>query len=765
MSEDPLIGTLLGNFRIERLLGRGGMARVYYGHDVNLQRPVAIKMIDAQFRDDTGYAKRFISEARAIATWRHENVIQVFHAGSQKGLYYFVMEYIDGMDLSTLLSQYSAENELMPHDDVLKIGHAVANALDYAHERGVVHRDIKPANVMVSHDGRVVLTDFGLALDVQKGSMGQIFGTPHYIAPEQARRSSDAVAQSDLYSLGVLLFEMLTGMVPFDDDSATSVALKHLSDPPPRPGIINPRLNAATEEVLLKALEKNIGDRYPTGKDLMDALDKAITTTETVEPTTAPKHDLPPMPPGIKTQPRRTVSGVSVFEKVALDHEAKEAKPAAKPTPSSAGRRRSRSRRTTDHPTRQPVKQRDLPDFLEQLGLGALKQLPTWAIAVIASVATALVLLLAVLVITSLSGGGGDEDVLPTRIAMETATATDVDVVVVEETEDPTATDEPTTDVPPTTTTVPDTATPVPTDTDMPPTDTPVPPSATPVPSDTPVPPTATDEPTVESAVVESTDEVTAEGTEEVVVESPTATDVPPTATPVPDTDTPAPTDIPATDTRVPPTSMPLRPTITPRSPSDTPQPPSDTPVPPTATDEPPTEEPSDTPVPDTATPEATEEPVTDTPAPPTDTPTPETPEPTVVYPDGRLIQLFYDEHSFYLYNPNLGVVETGLFAFESLHQSGASLGYSFNGQVWADDSNIVGRSRCLFIETEDSDAGDRPRQCRGYNAEVSVELSDRQVFWTERSRAAMFRVLWDNAEVARCEIEAGFCEVFVPGS
>jgi serine/threonine protein kinase len=748
MSEDPLIGTLLGNFRIERVLGRGGMARVYYGHDVNLQRPVAIKMIDAQFRDDTDYAKRFISEARAIATWRHENVVQVYHAGSQKGLYYFVMEYIDGMDLSTILAQYSVENELMPHDDVLRIGHAVASALDYAHERGVVHRDIKPANVMVAHDGRVVLTDFGLALDVQKGSMGQIFGTPHYIAPEQARRSSDAVAQSDLYSLGVLLYEMLTGMVPFDDDSATSVALKHLSEPPPRPRIVNPRLNAATEEVLLKALEKSIGDRYPTGKALMDALDKAINTPATVEPAAAPKHELPPMPPGIKTQPRRTVSGMSVAEKVALDQKAKAEKGEPGPAPSPS-RRPSKPRRTPGKRPRKPAA-RELPKVLEKVGLGALNLLPTWAIAVLASVSTALLLLVAVLVITSLSGGGGGEEVLPTRVAVASPTELGTGAIAeeTEETEEPpTDTSEPATNTPePTATEEPATNTPEPTATEEPPT-------ATPVPTDTVAPDTDTPEPPTDVPLifVESTDEATAEATAEVPADTPTATPEPatdtpvPTATEAPSTDTP----VPATSTRAPRTHTPVPPASTGEAASATP---TNTPRRPTNTPRPPTD---------------TTEPVTNTPEPPTATPVPmtDTPEPTVMYPEGRLIQLFYDENSFYLYNPNLGVVQTELFAFESLHRSGASLGYSFTGQVWAEQSNLVGRSRCLAIETGDSQPWDRPRQCRGYNAEVTLDLSDRQVFWTARSGATRFRVLWDNEEIARCEIEAGFCEVFVPRS
>ncbi len=182
----------------------------------------------------------------------------------------------DGPDLAQLLAEYASAGELMPHGDVLRIGHAVARALDYAHAQGIIHRDIKPSNVMVASDGRVVLTDFGLALDVAQGTVGEVFGTPHYIAPEQARRSSDAVPQSDIYAWGVVLYEMLTGIVPFDDPSPTSLALQHLTMAPPPPRQINPALNEETEAVLLKALSKSPADRYPTAGALMDALDQAL---------------------------------------------------------------------------------------------------------------------------------------------------------------------------------------------------------------------------------------------------------------------------------------------------------------------------------------------------------------------------------------------------------------------------------------------------------------------------------------------------------
>ena len=163
--KDPIIGKQLANFRVERLLGQGGMATVYYGQDINLQRPVAIKVIDQRYRNDPVYTTRFINEARMMAKWRHENLIQIYYAGNEQGYLYYVMEYVDGDDLSTIMSAYAEENAQMPNEDVLRIGNAIASALDYAHSQGVIHRDVKPSNILIAKkDGRVLLGDFGMAL-------------------------------------------------------------------------------------------------------------------------------------------------------------------------------------------------------------------------------------------------------------------------------------------------------------------------------------------------------------------------------------------------------------------------------------------------------------------------------------------------------------------------------------------------------------------------------------------------------------------------
>jgi tRNA A-37 threonylcarbamoyl transferase component Bud32 len=281
---EALVGRQFANFSIRRLLGRGGMAEVYYGWDVKLERPVALKIIDARYRNDPLYAQRFVHEARAMAAWHHPNIIPIYYADDEAGYTYYVMEYIQGMDLEQILNEYKDRNELIPHADAIRIGRAAADALDYAHRHGVIHRDVKPSNLLISADNRVVLTDFGLALSIQIGSIGSVFGSPHYIAPEQARNSSQAVPQSDLYALSVILYQMLTGALPFDDPSPASLAVQHLTLDPPPPRQINPSLSAQVEAVLLTGLSKSPSQRFQSGKELMDALEAALNVTAQTSP-------------------------------------------------------------------------------------------------------------------------------------------------------------------------------------------------------------------------------------------------------------------------------------------------------------------------------------------------------------------------------------------------------------------------------------------------------------------------------------------------
>jgi serine/threonine protein kinase len=279
MIPDPLIGQQLGDYTVISLLGRGGMARVYKGYDARLERFAAVKVIDAQLinsGDAEEYRQRFHREARSIARLRHAHIVNVYQFGEYGNLYYMAMVFVEGRDLGNILRQHAQQKTRLGYGQVIRIARDIAEALDYAHREGVIHRDIKPSNIMVMSDGHAILTDFGLALSVPEGSMGNTFGSAHYIAPEQAVASNNAVPQSDMYSLGVVIYQMLAGKVPFDDPSAMSVAIKHLQEPPPPPTIYNPDLPSTAEAVMLKALSKKPEGRYPNGVALVNALENAL---------------------------------------------------------------------------------------------------------------------------------------------------------------------------------------------------------------------------------------------------------------------------------------------------------------------------------------------------------------------------------------------------------------------------------------------------------------------------------------------------------
>jgi eukaryotic-like serine/threonine-protein kinase len=273
---DPLIGHEIDGYLIEKLLGKGGMARVYRGQEMRLGRYVAIKVIEPQARTNPEYTARFQKEARAVAQLQHPHVVSIYRFGEINGLFYMVMQFIDGTDLGWILKDFAHDNELMQHEDVLRITSHIGSALDHAHSKGVIHRDVKPSNVMLDKEGRAILTDFGLALVQTEGTRGEIFGTPHYIAPEQAVTSAGVVPQSDQYSLGVVLYEMLTGGLPYDGTSPMDVAMAHMSEPLPSPLERNPDLHPAFVSVLERVLQKEPSDRYPTCAALVADLERAI---------------------------------------------------------------------------------------------------------------------------------------------------------------------------------------------------------------------------------------------------------------------------------------------------------------------------------------------------------------------------------------------------------------------------------------------------------------------------------------------------------
>ena len=266
-----LIGRRLGRYELRAELGRGGMARVYRALDTLLQRQVAIKVLAAQLSLDPEFVRRFEREASTAANLRHPAIVTVYDVGEQDGLYYIAMEYVSGRSLHAVLEERST----------LGLGYAVsllepvARALDYAHGQSAVHRDIKPHNILVDRDGRVLLTDFGIAQtpdsDGERLTRTGIFmGTPEYISPEQAEaRRVDG--RSDLYSLGVVAYEIITGRVPFSG-ATPQLIVAHAQLPPPPPTSVLAHLPGELDEVLAKALAKRPERRYPTGQALVDAL-------------------------------------------------------------------------------------------------------------------------------------------------------------------------------------------------------------------------------------------------------------------------------------------------------------------------------------------------------------------------------------------------------------------------------------------------------------------------------------------------------------
>jgi serine/threonine protein kinase len=276
MSDDELTGKQLGEYRLDALLGQGGMARVYRATDVRLKRQAVIKVIAPPSRNDPGYITRFEREAQIIGQLDHPNIVRLYRYDEQDGLLYMAMQHIEGADLGVVLANYRADKAFIEPDEARKVIREICSALDYAHRKGVIHRDVKPANILLDRQGRAFLSDFGLALITEIGTRGEIFGSAYYMAPEQAVSSAKAVPQSDLYAIGVILYEMFTGDVPFQAERPLDIAFLQITEPPTPPRQIRPEINPELEEVILKSLAKKPEERYQTGTELANALDAAL---------------------------------------------------------------------------------------------------------------------------------------------------------------------------------------------------------------------------------------------------------------------------------------------------------------------------------------------------------------------------------------------------------------------------------------------------------------------------------------------------------
>lgn len=268
-------GEQIGAYRLEQQLGQGGMATVYKAYHTQLDRHVAIKVMHQNFLDDASFTARFQREAQIVARLSHPHIVPVYDYDQHEGLPFLVMKYIPGVTLKRRLIK---NPPTLP--EVLDVIKAVGSALDYAHGQNVLHRDIKPSNIVLDQDEVPYLTDFGLARLVTSGestmSADMLLGTPHYISPEQARGKKDLDGRTDIYSLGIVLYELLVGHVPYTGDTPYSIIHDHIYTPLPRPSKINPEIPPAVEDVLYKALAKQPEDRYATVGALVDDLQQGI---------------------------------------------------------------------------------------------------------------------------------------------------------------------------------------------------------------------------------------------------------------------------------------------------------------------------------------------------------------------------------------------------------------------------------------------------------------------------------------------------------
>jgi serine/threonine protein kinase len=279
VQQDDLIGVTLGNFKILAQLGQGGMARVYKARQENLDREVAVKVLPPWFAADRNFVERFNLEARLVARLSHPNIVTVHDANEFQGNLYIVMQLVDGGTLKQRLDQLQAINQKMDVLEANRIFSQLASALSYAHDNGIIHRDVKPVNVLLDHAGRPILSDFGIA-KVLAGTkeltrQGAGVGTPEYMSPEQCQ-GGPVDARADIYALGVMLFESLTGRLPFMADNYPALAHSHIYEAPPHPNTLNPALDPAVSQVILTALMKNPAYRYQRANDMAEALEKAV---------------------------------------------------------------------------------------------------------------------------------------------------------------------------------------------------------------------------------------------------------------------------------------------------------------------------------------------------------------------------------------------------------------------------------------------------------------------------------------------------------
>ena len=272
-----MIGVILNHrYRIVELVGTGGMAQVYRAVNLTTKKYVAIKMLRPEYRDNPEFLRRFEREAKAVLHLSHENIVHAYGVGQYEGMPYLILEYVEGRTLKEIVQEHGP----MPQKTAVNICNQVLDALSAAHAAGIIHRDVKSQNVIVTASGKAKLTDFGIARDAAASTVtfagSTVLGSAHYISPEQAK-GMPVTAESDIYSAGVMLYEMLTGSVPFDGETSVSVALKHVSEDPKSVRLTRPGISRALDEVVMRALAKDSAKRYQTAAEMAADLRKTIT--------------------------------------------------------------------------------------------------------------------------------------------------------------------------------------------------------------------------------------------------------------------------------------------------------------------------------------------------------------------------------------------------------------------------------------------------------------------------------------------------------
>lgn len=273
-----LIGKQIGKYQIQELLGKGGMGRIYKAAQPTLERAVAIKLIQLDQATDSKMAERFRREAKVVAALRHPGVIQVYDFDIEDDLLYMVMEYVPGESLGQRLAGIHAQGRKLPLEEAVRLFHMITQATAYAHKQGVIHCDLKPGNVLLTTEGQPVLTDFGIAKFISGERLtatGDIIGTPHYMAPEQAT-GGEIGPHTDVYALGVMLYELTTGVLPFSGDTSMSIVFKHVTEPPPPPQSINPALPEVIAQIIQRAMAKPAAERYPSAQELLADIETFI---------------------------------------------------------------------------------------------------------------------------------------------------------------------------------------------------------------------------------------------------------------------------------------------------------------------------------------------------------------------------------------------------------------------------------------------------------------------------------------------------------